>query len=173
MAKSKHWQRIPTHLNLAQFTQLVLPHLVVGRRGPAPKLSLHAIFDYPCGCFTWAANGKNCRSQQVWTAARKFITAAFDFSLRGAIVSLDGVYDCRANRKAIFNRGMTPNIPPIRAPGKHPGVAASRCSIPPSSQSVSAPSSACLPGKINSGAYYCASNASVRGTMHSKPWPIR
>ncbi|CAE6844374.1 hypothetical protein R75461_07174 [Paraburkholderia nemoris] len=30
----------------------------------------------------------------------------------GAIVSLDGVYDCRANRKAIFNRGMTPNINP-------------------------------------------------------------
>ncbi|WP_243751539.1 IS5 family transposase [Paraburkholderia sp. BL10I2N1] len=29
----------------------------------------------------------------------------------GSIVSLDGVYDCRANRKAIFNRGMTPNIP--------------------------------------------------------------
>jgi hypothetical protein len=24
---------------------------------------------------------------------------------------LDGVYDCRPNRKAIFNRGMTPNIP--------------------------------------------------------------
>jgi transposase len=30
--------------------------------------------------------------------------------LRGSIVSLDGVYDCRANRKTIFNRGMTPNI---------------------------------------------------------------
>jgi transposase len=27
------------------------------------------------------------------------------------IISLDGVYDCRENRKAIFNRGMTPNIP--------------------------------------------------------------
>jgi len=30
---------------------------------------------------------------------------------QGSIVSLDGVYDCRANRKAIFNRGMVPNIP--------------------------------------------------------------
>ena len=30
--------------------------------------------------------------------------------LQGAIVSLDGVYDCRSNRKAIFNRGMIPNI---------------------------------------------------------------
>jgi hypothetical protein len=28
----------------------------------------------------------------------------------GTIVSLDGVYDCRQNRKAIFNRGMVPNI---------------------------------------------------------------
>ena len=32
------------------------------------------------------------------------------FDLQGTIVSLDGVYDCRANRKAIFNRGMIPNI---------------------------------------------------------------
>jgi hypothetical protein len=30
---------------------------------------------------------------------------------RQPVVSLDGVYDCRANRKAIFNRGMIPNIP--------------------------------------------------------------
>ena len=32
--------------------------------------------------------------------------------LQGSIVSLDGVYDCRRNRKAIFNRGMIPNINP-------------------------------------------------------------
>ena len=30
--------------------------------------------------------------------------------LRGSVISLDGAYDCRANRKAIFNRGMIPNI---------------------------------------------------------------
>ncbi|MGO9673007.1 MAG: transposase [Methylocella sp.] len=29
---------------------------------------------------------------------------------KGTFVSLDGVYDCRRNRKAIFNRGMIPNI---------------------------------------------------------------
>ena len=46
MAKNKHWQWIPTHFTLAQFTQFVLPHLVVGRRGPDPKLSLHATFNY-------------------------------------------------------------------------------------------------------------------------------
>ena len=32
--------------------------------------------------------------------------------LQGTVVSLDGVYDCRRNRKAIFNRGMVPNINP-------------------------------------------------------------
>ncbi|MGF6297558.1 MULTISPECIES: transposase [Paraburkholderia] len=36
---------------------------------------------------------------------------AIGADLHGSIVSLDGIYDCRANRKAIFNRGMTPNIP--------------------------------------------------------------
>ena len=35
-------------------------------------------------------------------------TAGID--LRGCIVSLHGVYDAQANRKAIFNRGMTPNV---------------------------------------------------------------
>jgi transposase len=39
------------------------------------------------------------------------IARAIGMDLQGAIVSLDGVYDCRANRKAIFNRGMVPNIP--------------------------------------------------------------
>jgi transposase len=32
------------------------------------------------------------------------------FDLQGNTVSLDGVYECRRNRKAIFNRGMVPNI---------------------------------------------------------------
>jgi transposase len=36
---------------------------------------------------------------------------AIGMDLQGSTVSLDGVYDCRANRKAIFNRGMAPNIP--------------------------------------------------------------
>ncbi|MFP3616568.1 transposase, partial [Paraburkholderia sp. SIMBA_050] len=33
------------------------------------------------------------------------IARAIGMDLQGTIVSLDGVYDCRANRKAIFNRG--------------------------------------------------------------------
>ncbi|MGO9236940.1 MAG: transposase [Methylocella sp.] len=35
---------------------------------------------------------------------------AIGLDLQGTVVSLDGVYDCRKNRKAIFNRGMVPNI---------------------------------------------------------------
>ena len=38
------------------------------------------------------------------------IARSVGLDLRGTIVSLDGVYDCRRNRKAIFNRGMVPNI---------------------------------------------------------------
>jgi hypothetical protein len=40
------------------------------------------------------------------------IARAVGFDLHGSIVSLDGVYDCRPNRKAIFNQGMIPNINP-------------------------------------------------------------
>ena len=44
--QSQTWQWIATYLKLAQFQQFVLPHLVIGRRGPAPSLSLHAIFNH-------------------------------------------------------------------------------------------------------------------------------
>ena len=46
MAKSEQSWGIPTQLSLEQFRQFVLPHLTVGRRGPAPKLSLHTVFNY-------------------------------------------------------------------------------------------------------------------------------
>jgi hypothetical protein len=48
------------------------------------------------------------------------ISRAVGLDLQGTVVSLDGVYDCRANRKAIFNRGMTPNINPTSRGGKQP-----------------------------------------------------
>jgi hypothetical protein len=38
------------------------------------------------------------------------VARSVGIDLRGTIVSLDGVYDCRQNPKAIFNRGMVPNI---------------------------------------------------------------
>jgi hypothetical protein len=40
------WQAIPTKLSETQFEEFVLPHLSRGRRGPAPTLSLHKIFNY-------------------------------------------------------------------------------------------------------------------------------
>jgi hypothetical protein len=46
MAEAQRWQAIPTQLELAEFEQFVLPHLSIGSRGPAPKLSLYKIFNY-------------------------------------------------------------------------------------------------------------------------------
>jgi hypothetical protein len=46
MAKHACWREIPTELSLEQFDEFILPHLTAGRRGPAPKLSLHALFNY-------------------------------------------------------------------------------------------------------------------------------
>jgi hypothetical protein len=40
------------------------------------------------------------------------IADSIGVDLRGTIVSLDGVYDFRRKRKAIFNRGIVPNINP-------------------------------------------------------------
>src|SRR6266436_8299210 len=217
MAGGQRGQAIPTQMGLAQFEQFVLPHLSVGRRGPAPKLSLFKIFNYILrqlymGCQwkelpierddegrpeihhtrvysafrRWEADGcidaifvaSVLRLEQddlldttvihgdgTTTAAKKggdnigfsghkkvkgdkvvafcdrncnviapFISApgnqnespllrdalpevtriagSIGLDLRGTIVSLDGVYDCPRNRKAIFNRGMVPNINP-------------------------------------------------------------
>jgi transposase len=217
MVEAQRWQAIPTQLDLAEFEQFVLPHLSIGSRGPAPKLSLYKIFNYVLkilylGCqwkelpidkdgeghpethYTriyriwrrWVDNscmdaifaGSVSRLHQddlldttvihgdgTTTSAKKggdnlgfsghkklkgdkvvafcdrhcnviapFVAAPGNrnessllrealpkvmhiirevgFDLQGTIVSLDGVYDCRANRKAIFNRGMVPNINP-------------------------------------------------------------
>jgi len=46
MAKTQRWQTIPTRLELTEFEQFVLPHLVRGSRGPAPNLSLYKLFNY-------------------------------------------------------------------------------------------------------------------------------
>jgi hypothetical protein len=45
MAETERWQSLPTQLELAEFDQFVLPHLSIGSRGPAPKLSLYKIFN--------------------------------------------------------------------------------------------------------------------------------
>jgi transposase len=217
MAGSRHGQAIPTQLGLALFEQFVLPHLSIGSRGPALKLSLFKIFNYILqqlylGCqwqelpidkdgegrpeihYTriystwrrWEADGcidaifegsvmqlhqdglldtTVIHGDGTTTAAKKggdnigfnghkkmkgdkvvafcdrncnviapFISAPGNrnespllrealpevmriarqvgLDLQGSIVSLDSVYDGRLNRKAIFNRGMIPNINP-------------------------------------------------------------
>jgi transposase len=59
-----------------------------------------------------AAPGNRNESPLLREALPKLtrIAQAVGIDLRGSIVSLDGVYDCPRNRKAIFNRGMVPNI---------------------------------------------------------------
>ena len=42
----------------------------------------------------------------------KNMAKSVGFNIKGSIMSLDGVYDCRENRKKIFNADMTPNINP-------------------------------------------------------------
>jgi hypothetical protein len=42
----------------------------------------------------------------------KNISKSVGFNIKGSIMSLDGVYDCRKNRKKIFNAEMKPNINP-------------------------------------------------------------
>ncbi len=44
-------------------------------------------------------------------ASLKKLTKLIGLDLRDSTMSLDGVYNSRKNRKAIFNLGMTPNIP--------------------------------------------------------------
>ena len=48
------------------------------------------------------------------------IAQVVGLELKGSVISLDGVYDSRSNRKAIFNRGMIPNIPENRRGRKQP-----------------------------------------------------
>ena len=216
MAQSQSRQGIPTTLTLEQFKEVVLPHLHIGSRGPEPKLSLHATFNYilkllylGCqwkelpiekntegrpeihytriyatfrryeahGCFdaifagsvsilslkgfldtsviqgdgttTVAKKGgdnlgfsghkhlkgdkvipfcdRNCNVIVPFIAAPGHrnespllkealpqvtrIAKKVGLDLNKTIASLDGIYDSRTNRKAIFNRGMIPNIP--------------------------------------------------------------
>jgi hypothetical protein len=66
MAETQRWQAIPMQLELAEFEQFVLPHLSIGSRGPAPKLSLYKIFNYVLkilylGCRSRAIAGRRHR----------------------------------------------------------------------------------------------------------------
>jgi len=62
--------------------------------------------------YTQAAGNKN--ESPLFSPAfqsLKKIVRAIGASITGSIMSLDGAYDSKKNRKMIFNAGMTPNIP--------------------------------------------------------------
>ena len=77
------------------------------------------------------------------------IARAIGLDLKGTIVSLDGVYDCRANRKSIFNRGMIPNINANPRSRKKQNAVVSRYSILTFLQSAFKPLNVYLLGKIS------------------------
>lgn len=82
--------------------------------------------------------------------------------LNDTIVSLDGVYDSRANRKAIFNRRMVPNIPENPRGRKTPKRDARLFSMRLFFRSGFAPSSVCSLGKI-SASVYCSTSSTSAG----------
>lgn len=58
-----------------------------------------------------AAAGNRKESPLLRDALPKLMARATGMNLQGSTVSLDSVYNCRANRRAIFNRNMRANIP--------------------------------------------------------------
>ena len=272
MAKRQHWQEIPTELSLERFREFVLPHLSVGSRGPAPKLSSHTLFNYVLkllylgcqwkelpiekddqgreeihytgvyrafrrweadGCFDAIFEGTVLKLHRAdlldaavihgdgtTTAAKKggdnigfsghkkvkgdkvvafcdrkcnviapFISApgnqnespllrealpavmriadSIELDLRGTIVSLDGVYDCRRNRKAISIAAWCQTLTPIPGRGDPLNAAASHFSTLRSSRNGLAPLSACLVGRTNSAACCSGLNVSASCITHS------
>lgn len=59
------------------------------------------------------APGNRNETVLLKTELRKLVDIAKTVGLKftNCIMSLDGIYNSRTNRKAIFNLGMTPNIP--------------------------------------------------------------
>src|SRR3978361_834214 len=76
MAQTQRWQAIPTQLELAEFEQFVLPHLSVGSRGPAPKLSLFKIFNYVLHVLYIGCQWKELPIDKDGEVVRKFTTPA-------------------------------------------------------------------------------------------------
>lgn len=74
-----------------------------------------AICDRNCNIIapfiTAAGNANECPLLPHALKPLKQITRTLQINISGSIMSLDGVYDSKANRKQIFNAGMTPNIP--------------------------------------------------------------
>ena len=93
------------------------------------------------------------------------IAKTVELDLHQTPVSLDGVYDSRANRKAIFNRAMIPDIPANPRGRKTPKRGHKPIFDPAIFQERFFPLSECSPGRISSVAYGCASSGSASCTM--------
>ena len=101
MTKRACWREIPTELSLERFEEFILPHLTVGRRGPAPKLSLHALFNYILkllylGC-QWkelpiekdATGRREIHHVRIWRTFRRWVTdGCFNAIFEGTVLTL-------------------------------------------------------------------------------------
>jgi len=131
MAESQQQQGIPTRLSCEQFQQFVLPHLTVGSRGPAPKLTLLVIFNYILrllylGC-QWKElpieKGQDGRPEihytRIYSAFRKWqADGCFDAVFAGSVLKLH-----RADlldTTVIHGNGTTTSAKKGGAPAGHP-----------------------------------------------------
>jgi transposase len=196
MTKSQSGQGIPTNLGLAQFEEFVWPHLSKGRRGLARKLSSHAIFNYILRLLYLGCQWKELPIEKDrqgrpefhytriysafrWWEADGYLDALFERSvfrlhqdgrLDTSIIHGDGT--TAAAKKGGDNLGFSGHKK-VKG-GKVVAFCDRHCNvIAPFSKSGSGRSSGCSPGTTSSGACYCASNASVGCTTHSRPSPIR
>jgi hypothetical protein len=112
MKKPAWGQEIPTELNPQRFDEFILPHLTVGRRGPAPKLSLHAVFNYKLkllylGC-QWkelpiekdATGRREIHHSRIWRTFRRWVA--------------DGGFN--AFFEGTAGRQISPPAAPVRTP---------------------------------------------------------
>ena len=77
MTKSAQSRVIPTELSLERFQEFVLPRLTTGRRGPAPKLSLHALFNYILKQLYMGCQWKELPIEKTADGRRKFIIPGY------------------------------------------------------------------------------------------------
>src|ERR1700755_961333 len=95
--------------------------------------------------------------------ALKRVARLTDLTIDGSCLNLDGGFDSRRNRKAIFNAGLVPTIKANPRNRKAPKRGRKRCSMPPFIRygyAWNGPSR----GRISSSRFCCALNSNSRGT---------
>ena len=74
---------IPVQLSESEFTQFILPHLTMPKRGPRCKLGYHRVFNLILGYCIRACSGSACPCPKTPTATRQFMTRPSTKSLPG------------------------------------------------------------------------------------------